>query len=82
VSTPRERRRLAVGDRVCVDGASHIVIGVSGTRVRLADEAGTVQATTVTELLSDDRVELIAGSVPEVARPEVGLEGIARRRGR
>ncbi|MQA63862.1 MAG: hypothetical protein GEU86_20890 [Actinophytocola sp.] len=76
MNTPRERRRLAVGDRVRVDGVGHIVIGVSGTRVRLADEAGTVQATTVTELLSDDRVELIDTSVPEVARPEVGLEGL------
>ncbi|MQA64240.1 MAG: DDE-type integrase/transposase/recombinase [Actinophytocola sp.] len=67
---------MAVGDRVRVDGVGHIVIGVSGTRVRLADEAGTVRAVTVTELLSDARFELIDASVPEVARPEVGLEGL------
>lgn len=76
MSTPRGRRRLAVGDRVRVDGAAHIVIGVSGTRVRLADEAGNVQTVGVTELLSDDRFELAEVEVREVPRPEVGLDGL------
>lgn len=76
MNTPRGRRRLAVGDRVRVDGVGHIVIGVSGTWVRLADEIGTVRTVTVTELLSDDRFELIDTSVREVARPEVGVDGL------
>ena len=37
MSAPRRRRRVGVGDRVRVDGVTHIVIGVSGTQVRLAD---------------------------------------------
>jgi hypothetical protein len=76
MSTPRHRRRVGVGARVRVEGVGHIVIGVSGTRVRLADEAGTVQTVTVTELASDARFELIDTDVPGVARPEVGLEGL------
>ena len=76
MNTPRGRRRLAVGDRVGVEGVGHIVIGVSGTRVRLADGAGNVQTVTVTELLSEGRFELIDTGVPEVARPEIGLEGL------
>ena len=32
------RRQLVIGDRVRVDGVPHVVIGVSGTGVRLADE--------------------------------------------
>jgi hypothetical protein len=76
MSIPRHRRRVGVGDRVRVDGVGHIVIGVSGTRVRLADEAGTVVTVTVTELASDARFELIDTRVPEAARPEVGLAGL------
>ncbi len=76
MSTPRHRRQVAVGDRVRVDGVGHIVIGVSGTRVRLADEAGTVQTVTVTELVTDARFELTGTQVPVVGRPEVGLEGL------
>ena len=76
MNSPRARQRLAVGDRVRIDGVAHTVIGVSGTRVRLADEAGTVQAVTVTELLSDARFELIDTMVPRAARAEVGLEGL------
>lgn len=33
------RRQLMTGDRVRVDGVPHVVIGISGTGVRLADEA-------------------------------------------
>jgi hypothetical protein len=76
MNTLRGRQRLAVGDRVRVEGVGHIVIGVSGTRVRLADEAGTVHTVTVTELLSEDRFELIDTDTREIVRPEVGLDGL------
>lgn len=69
---PRERRRLAVGDRVRVGGVGHILIGVSGTRVRLADENGNVVSVTVAQLLTEDRFELIDAGVGEVARPQRG----------
>jgi transposase InsO family protein len=72
----RGRRRLAVGDRVRVDGVPHVVVGVSGTRVRLADETGSVQAVTVAGVLSDDRFELVDAGVGSVARPEVGVDGL------
>lgn len=74
MSTPR--RWVAVGDRVRVDGVGHIVIGVSGTQVRLADEAGTVQTVTVTELVTGARFELTGTQMPVAERPEVGLEGL------
>lgn len=78
MSTPRHRRRVGIGDRVRVNGVANTVIGVSGTRVRLADEGGTVQTVTVTvtELASDARFELIDTDTPTVTRPEVGLEGL------
>jgi transposase InsO family protein len=69
-------RRVGIGDRILVDGVPNIVIGVSGTWVRLADEAGNVQAVTVTELASDARVELADAAVPRLPRPEIGLEGL------
>ena len=70
------RRRVAVGDRVRVDGVGNIVIGVSGTQVRLADEAGTVQTVTVTELVTGARFKLAGTQMPAAERPEVGLEGL------
>ncbi|HEY5877763.1 MAG TPA: Mu transposase C-terminal domain-containing protein [Nakamurella sp.] len=76
MNTPRGRRRLAVGDRVRIDGVPHVVIGVSGIGLRLVDEAGTVRAVTVTELLSDARFELVDTGAREVAGPEIGLEGL------
>jgi transposase InsO family protein len=76
VSGPGHRRRVAVGDRVRVDGVAHIVIGVTGTRVRLADGAGRVLMVTVTDLVTDGRFGLEGTQVPVAARPEVGLEGL------
>jgi hypothetical protein len=76
VSTPKQRRRIAVGDRVRVEGSDRIVIGVAGPRVRLADDAGAVLTATVTELQTDPRFELIDTQMPVVPRPEVGLEGL------
>ena len=84
MSTPKQRRRITVGDRVRVDGADHIVIGVTGPRVRLADDTGAVLTVTVIELLTDPRFDLVDTRAPVVPRPEVGLEGLpaaaARRR--
>src|SRR5215207_6681556 len=76
VSTPKQRRRIAVGDRVRVDGIDHIVIGLVGPRVRLADDAGAVVTATVTELQTDERFELVDVAAVVVPRPEVGLEGL------
>jgi hypothetical protein len=76
MSTRKQRCRVAVGDRVRVDGVVHIVIGVSGLRVRLADETGTVRTVTVIELQMDPRFELVDTQMPGVARPGVGLEGL------
>jgi transposase InsO family protein len=53
---------------------ANVVISVTGTRVRLADEAGAVRTVTVTELASDPRFEIAAPS--RGPRPEVGLEGL------
>ncbi|MGD0609308.1 MAG: Mu transposase C-terminal domain-containing protein [Streptosporangiaceae bacterium] len=68
------RSRVGVGDRVRVGGVANVVISVTGTRVRLADEAGAVRTVTVTELASDPRFEIAAPS--RGPRPEVGLEGL------
>ncbi len=76
MSAPRRRRRVGVGDRVRVGGVAHIVIGVSGTQVRLADGAGAVQTVSVTELVTDARFELTGTQMPAAERPEVGLEGL------
>ena len=67
-----------IGDRVRVDGVPHVVIGVSGTGVRLADEAGEVMAATVTGLLAEGRLDLdgAGGGRSSVPRREAGLEGL------
>jgi transposase InsO family protein len=70
------RRRVGVGDRVRVDGVANVVISVTGTRVRLADEAGTVRTVTVTELAGDPRFEIAAAAPSRGPRPEIGLEGL------
>lgn len=72
------RRQLVIGDRVRVDGVPHVVIGVSGTGVRLADEAGGVIAATVTGLLAEGRLDLdgAGGGRRSVPRREAGLEGL------
>ena len=72
------RRRLVIGDRVRVDGVPQVVIGISGTGVRLAGEDGTMVAATVTGLLAEGRLDLDgAGTgLGDVPRREVGLEGL------
>ena len=73
--------RLGIGDRVGVRGAPYVVVGVSGTRVRLAGGDGTVLSVTVTDILADPRYELagagISSAAPAVARPlQIGVEGL------
>ena len=45
------------------------MIGVSGPRVRLADDTGAVLTVTVAELLTDPRFDLVDTRVPVVPRP-------------
>ncbi len=67
-----------IGDRVRVDGVPHVVTGISGTGVRLADAAGEVIAATVTGLLAEGRLDLdgAEGGRRSVPRREAGLEGL------
>jgi transposase InsO family protein len=76
MSTPRRRQQLRVGDRIRVDGVEQVVIGVSGTAIRLVGEAGGVSTVGVVELASDPRFELLGTDAPAAARPEIGLDGL------
>ena len=49
---------------------------MAGTRVRLADEAGTVSTATIAELVADPRFEFPAAAPPRGTRPGIGLEGL------
>jgi hypothetical protein len=70
------RRRVGIGDRVRVDGAPSVVISVTGTLIRLADEAGTVRTVTAAELACDPRFEIAAPVPARGPRPEIGLDGL------
>ena len=70
------RRRVGVGDRVLVGGRPNVVIGIAGTRVRMADEDGTVSTATVAELVTDPQFEFPAAAPPRGTRPGIGLEGL------
>jgi putative transposase len=70
------RRRLAVGDRVRVDGVPHVVIGLAGTRARMASEAGDVTTALVAELLAEGRLELGQARPLGAARRETGADGL------
>jgi hypothetical protein len=59
-----------------VAGVPHLVIGVSGTLVRLADEAGNVQSVVLAELLTGGRFELVEVGVHRWPAVEVGLDGL------
>jgi hypothetical protein len=66
---------LTVGDRVLVDGVGHVLVGLSGTTVRLASADGTVLVTTVAELLSVENVQ-IPSPGPARTMPVVGVDGL------
>jgi putative transposase len=70
------RRRVGVGDRVLVGGRPNVVIGIAGTRVRMAGEDGMVSTATVAELVADPRFEFPAAAPPRGTRPGTGLEGL------
>jgi transposase InsO family protein len=76
VSGRAVRYGVGIGDRLRVAGEPHLVIGVSGTLVRMADTAGNVRSVMVTELLSDDRYELVDGPSARPAAVPAGLEGL------
>lgn len=52
------------------------MIGVSGTRVRLADADGGVVAVSVAELLGDARFRRVEHRGGEPTQPQVGLDGL------
>jgi len=70
------RRRVGVGDRILVGGTPNVVVSVSGTRVRLADDEGAVRTVTAAELATDPRLEIAAAVSSRGPRPEIGLEGL------
>ena len=70
------RRQVGIGDRILAGGGPSVVISVSGTRVRLADETGGVRTVTAAELATDPRFEIAAAGSPRGPRPEIGLEGL------
>ena len=76
MSGRRARYGVGIGDRVRVAGVPHLVIGVSGTLVRMADRAGNVCSVLVTELLGDARYELVDGPSARPAAVPAGLEGL------
>jgi len=63
---------LGIGDRVRFDGRDQVVIGVSGTSVRLADTAGEVATVTVSGLLAD-RGFAVLDSRPRPGVPQVSV---------
>ena len=69
-------RRVGIGDRVVADGRPAVVVGIAGTRVRMADEDGTVSTATIAELAASPRFEFPAVAPAKEARPGIGLEGL------
>ena len=70
------RRRVAIGDRILAGGVPVVVISVTGTQVRVADEEGTVRTVTAAELAADPLFEIAAAALAGGRRPEIGLDGL------
>ena len=70
------RRGVGIGDRILASGIPNVVVSVSGTHVRLADDAGTVQAVTAADLADGTRFAIPSPASPRGPRPETGLEGL------
>ena len=70
------RRGVGAGDRVLAGGIPNVVVSVSGTHVRLADDAGTVQTVTAADLADSTRFSVGSPESPRGLRPETGLEGM------
>jgi hypothetical protein len=69
-------RQVGTGDRILVAGRPAVVIGIAGTRVRMADEEGTVSTATIAELVADPRFEFPAAAPARGPGPGIGLEGL------
>jgi transposase InsO family protein len=70
------RRGVGIGDRILAGGMPCVVISVTGTQVRIADEAGGVRTVTASELAADPQFEIAAAAPVRGPRPEIGLEGL------
>ena len=70
------RRRVGIGDRILVEGMPSVVVSVTGTRVRMADEEGKVCTVTAAELAADPRFEIPAAASSRGPGAEIGLEGL------
>ena len=70
------RRGVGIGDRILAGGIPNVVVSVSGARVRLADDAGTVQTVTAADLADSTRFAIPSPASPRGPRPETGLEGL------
>jgi transposase InsO family protein len=70
------RRGVGVGDRILAGGVPSVVVSVSGTWVRLADDEGRVQTVTAADLADGTRFGIPSPASPRAPRPETGLEGL------
>ena len=70
------RRGVGVGDRILAEGVPSVVVSVSGTHVRLADDEGRVQTVTAADLADGTRFGIPSRVSPRGPRPETGLEGL------
>ena len=70
------RRRVGIGDRILVEGMPSVVVSVTGTRVRMADQEGKVCTVTAAELAADPRFEIPAAASSRGPGAEIGLEGL------
>ena len=70
------RRGVGVGDRILAEGVPSVVVSVSGTWVRLADDEGRVQTVTAADLADGTRFGIPSRVSPRGPRPETGLEGL------
>ncbi len=70
------RRRVGIGDRILAGGTPGVVVSVTGTRIRLADDEGMVRTVTAAELAADSQFEIAVPAARRGPRPEIGLEGL------
>lgn len=71
---------MRVGDRVCLDDRLHAVVGLSGTTVRLLDEAGSASLVLLSHLLASEGFELIGQGVDQGRMPPFALLDIVPER--
>jgi len=70
------RRRVGTGDRILVGGVPSVVISVTESRVRLADEEGGVRTVMAAELAGDPQFEFQAAPARGTGL-EAGVEGLS-----